>query len=120
MKRISVWYLIPMLAGLSGCTTQKQQVNDAELFNENTRSTISLRCDDGSSPTLTWFPQQGVAVLRIGETATELHPQPVASGSAYSNGKITLHAKGNEALLINDGNAPISCQLPSGKSASSL
>lgn len=67
-------------------------------------------CDNSESVEWRYFPEQGVAVLVYRGQPHELHPQPVASGFYFTNGRYGARGKGDELQLEIGRMAPIACR----------
>lgn len=63
--------------------------------------TYNYVCDDGLYFTAAYDPNAGTAAIKVSTGATDtLRQEAAGSGAAYASQRHTLHAKGNEALLI--------------------
>jgi membrane-bound inhibitor of C-type lysozyme len=74
-------------------------------------SGFDYACADGA--TFNAKIDKGNAIVTIdGKTAT-LTPVPGAAGAQYAGEGLTFIARGNEAMLVRDGQAPQSCKTKS-------
>lgn len=90
---------------LAGCAVQPVSPVETET---GTLSAHGWHCADGS--TVISRNLGGDVELRDGALLHRLRQQPAASGARYEGGARQFHTRGNTALLIRDGGAPVSCQ----------
>jgi hypothetical protein len=69
----------------------------------------ALGCEDGSTRTLRYFPEQGIAILMPEGEGKELQAEPVASGVRYAGADIEVRGKGTSYMIkVGDGE-PLAC-----------
>lgn len=68
-----------------------------------------LSCADGSTPTLRYFPEQGVAVLVTGDGTRELQMEPVAAGVRYAAPELVVTGEGTSYMISRAGAEPLAC-----------
>lgn len=68
-----------------------------------------LACADGSTPTLRYFPEQGIAILMPDDVGNELQMEPVAAGVRYAGADLVVTGEGTSYTIARAGAEPIAC-----------
>jgi hypothetical protein len=69
----------------------------------------ALACEDGSTRTLRYFPEQGIAILMPEGEGKELQAEPVASGVRYAGADIEVRGKGTSYMIEMGDGEPVAC-----------
>lgn len=68
-----------------------------------------LSCADGSTRTLRYFPEQGVAILMPDDVGKELQWEPVATGVRYAGQDLVVTGEGTAYMIARTGAPPLAC-----------
>lgn len=69
----------------------------------------TLACEDGSTRTLRYFPEQGIAILMPDDAGKELQMEPVAAGVRYAGADLVVTGEGTKYMIARAGAEPIAC-----------
>lgn len=69
----------------------------------------ALACEDGSTRTLRYFPEQGIAILMPDDVGKELQMEPVAAGVRYAGADLVVTGEGTRYMIARAGAEPIAC-----------
>ncbi len=68
-----------------------------------------LACADGTTRTLRYFPEQGIAILMPDDVGKELQMEPVAAGVRYAGADLVVTGEGTSYTIARAGAEPVTC-----------